>query len=414
MTVPAKQRRRGTLRWRLALGMTALALATAALVGLFGFFLGGWLGYKPEPVTVTRVEQVGDRVALVQITSGNSTAAADRARRDGLRWMLTAMAASFVPAAALAWLVAGKVLAPVEQVADVVDRVDGSESDERVHLPPRDDELGRLATGVDHMLDRLDARRDEQRQLLHEVVHELRTPLAVATTNLELAATDPALEGETSTQVAAARRAIDRMGRTVDDLSAHGRLSLQGAETSTDIAKEAHALASEHAAPASTRGVRIEVVAPPTLPVTADRGAVRGAVGNLLANAVRLAPTGSTITVGCGRRQGWAFIAVRDEGPGITTAEQPLVFERYWQGRYETDRRRGSAADPDAAHGLGLTIARQLVEAQGGQLTVQSEPGVGSTFVVWLPADPDANPADVLAPDGIHHVVDPLGTPLPV
>ena len=163
-------RRRGTLRWRLALGMTALALATAALVGLFGFLLGGWIGYDPEPVTVTRVEQVGDRVALVQITSENSTATADRARRDGVRWMLTAMAVSFVPAALLAWVVAGRVLKPVEQVADVVDRVDGSESGDRVDLAPRDDELGRLATGVDHMLDRLDARREEQRQLLHEVV----------------------------------------------------------------------------------------------------------------------------------------------------------------------------------------------------------------------------------------------------
>ena len=141
---------------------------------------------------------------------------------------------------------------------------------------------------------------------------------------------------------------------------------------------------------------------------------MRGAVGNLLANVVRLAPTGSTITVGCGQRHGWAFIAVRDEGPGITTAEQPLVFERYWQGRYETDRRRSAATDPDAAHGLGLTIARQLVEAQGGQLTVQSEPGVGSTFVVWLPADPEADAADVIAPDGIHHLVDPLAAgPLP-
>ena len=100
--------------------MTALALVTAALVGLFGFFLGGWLGYKPEPVTVTRVEQIGDRVALVKITSGNSRATADRARRDGVRWMLTAMAASFVPAAALAWLVAGKVLKPVDQVVPLL------------------------------------------------------------------------------------------------------------------------------------------------------------------------------------------------------------------------------------------------------------------------------------------------------
>jgi signal transduction histidine kinase len=307
--------------------------------------------------------------------------------------------------------VAGKVLKPVQQVADVVDRVDGSESTERVDLGPRDDELGRLATGVDHMLDRLDSRREEQRELLHEVVHELRTPLAVATTNLELVSSDPALQGETETQVAAARRAIDRMGRTVDDLSAHGRLSLEGADTSIDLVKEAHALATEHAAAASTRRLRIDVVAPGVLPVAVDRAAVRGAVGNLLANAVRLAPAGSTITVGCGQRSGWVWIAVRDQGPGIEPAEQPLVFERYWQGRYESDRRRDRPGDPDAAHGLGLTIARQLVEAQGGQLTLQSEPGVGSTFVAWLPSDPDADLAGVVDPDGIHHLVDPLGTP---
>ena len=142
-----------------------------------------------------------------------------------------------------------------------------------------------------------------------------------------------------------------------------------------------------------------------------DRAAVRAAVGNLLANAVRLAPTGSTITVGCGRRSGWVWIAVRDEGPGIEPAEQPLVFERYWQGRYESDRRRDRPGDSDGAHGLGLTIARQLVEAQGGQLTLQSEPGVGSTFVVWMPADPDADLTEVIAPDGVHHIVDPLAAP---
>jgi signal transduction histidine kinase len=257
------------------------------------------------------------------------------------------------------------------------------------------------------MLDRLDARREEQRQLLQEVVHELRTPLAVATTNLELAASDPAIDGETSTQVAAARRAIDRMGRAVDDLAAHGRLSLDGtADVLTDLAKEAHALAAEHTGPASTRGIHLSVVAPTPVQTTVDRAAVRGAVGNLLANAVRLAPSGSTITVGCGRRDGWAWMAVGDEGPGIAPAEHPLVFERYWQGRYESDRR--SSTDQSGPHGLGLTIARQLVEAQGGQLTMQSEPGIGSVFVVWLPADPDADASTIVAADGIHHLVNPM------
>ena len=101
--------------------------------------------------------------------------------------------------------------------------------------------------------------------------------------------------------------------------------------------------------------------------MTADRAAVRAAVGNLLANAVRLAPTGSTITVGCGQRQGWAFIAVRDEGPGITSAEQPLVFERYWQGRYETDRRRARPLIPTPRTG---SASRSLASS--------SRPRVGS------------------------------------
>jgi signal transduction histidine kinase len=92
---------------------------------------------------------------------------------------------------------------------------------------------------------------------------------------------------------------------------------------------------------------------------------------------------------------------VRWDGAGIEPSS-PLVFERYWQGRYEaTD---AVIALPTRRPGLGLTIARQLVEAQGGQLTLQSEPGVGSTFVVWLPSDPEAQLSDVVAPDGIHHL----------
>ena len=268
--------RRGTLRWRLALGMTALALVTAALVGLFGFFLGGWLGYDPEPVTVTRVEQVGDRVALVQITSDNSTATADRARRDGVRWMLTAMAVSFVPAAALAWLVAGTCWSRSNRSrmsstgSTAASPTNASTSSLATTRP------GRLATGVDHMLDRLDARRDEQRRLFHEVVHELRTPLAVATMNLSRGERSCARGGDIV--ASRSRSSRDRPHGPHRRRSLRSRAALTAGRGDFDyIAKEAHALASEHAAPASTRGVRIEVVAPPTLPVTADRAAVRSA-----------------------------------------------------------------------------------------------------------------------------------------
>ena len=321
----------------------------------------------------------------------DSTATAERARRDGLRWMLTAVAVSFVPAAGLAWLVAGKVLRPVEQVADVVDRVDGTETAERVELGTRDDELGRLATGVDHMLDRLDARRDEQRELLHEVVHELRTPLAVATTNLELASSDPALEGETATQVAASA-ARDRPHGPHGRRSVGARSPLAARRGHLDRPREGSACVRE---PSTRRPLRHEVCASRSSPrhrcrwpSTGPRSGPRSATCSRTRCASRRR----------GRRSRSAAVSASG-GPGSRCATRgrassppssPSCSSATGKAATRATDAAIAPADPDAAHGIGLTIARQLVEAQGGQLTLQSEPGVGSTFVVWLPADPDA------------------------
>ena len=86
----------------------------------------------------------------------------------------------------------------------------------------------------------------------------------------------------------------------------------------------------------------------------------------------------------------------------------PRVFERYWRGRYERDREEAAEGRVQTQRGLGLTIARQAVEAQGGRLTVSSTEGAGATFVVWLPTSPAAEASAVVAPDGIHPCVDPL------
>ena len=82
----------------------------------------------------------------------------------------------------------------------------------------------------------------------------------------------------------------------------------------------------------------------------------------------------------------------------------------YWRGRYERDR---EDAETSAPRGLGLTIARQAVETQGGRLTVTSSPGEGATFLVWLPMSGDAEAAAVVAPDGVHPLADPLSAALP-
>jgi signal transduction histidine kinase len=381
-----------SLRLRLAVGMTALALGIAAVVGLGAAALAAWRSPSHQPEVSTRVDRIGPVVAVVQIQQDpNGAAAAAKARSTGVRWLLATLAVAFVPAAGLAWIVAGRVVKRVARVAEVAEQVHEPGAPERVGAPPRDDELGRLAEGFDRMLDRLDEREREQRRMLQDVVHELRTPLAVAMTNLEL---------EGPEHVAAAQRALERMSRTVDDLTTHGGLHAGAADESIDLAAEARELTAEQVGPAARRGLRLEMVGHESAIVRTNRVAVRTAVGNLLSNAVRLAPAGSVIRTGWGEHAGWAWIGVRDEGPGIEVDDQPRVFERHWQGRYERDR----GERPEG--GLGLTIARQLTEALGGAVTVSSTIGRGSSFVVWLPMTADARREDIVAADGIHPVVE--------
>ena len=329
-------------------------------------------------------------MALVRIESDlEGQAATDDARRNTVLWVLAALGVAFVPAASLAWVVAGRLLRPVQRLTDVVDRVESPESPERTGLD-RGDELGALAAGLDDMLDRLENQRREQERLLHEVIHELRTPLAVAGTNLELAGT-AALDDDGAARIAAARRAIERMGRTVDDLAAHGRLSLgAGNGAMVDLAAEGRALVAEHHGPAAMQGIHLAASGPDALPVPGDRSAIRTATSNIVSNALRVGLRGSTVTVAWGEKASWAWLAVHDEGPGLAPEDHPRVFERYWRGRFERDREEAAEGRVQTQRGLGLTIARQAVEAQGGRLTVSSTEGAGATFVVWLPTSPAA------------------------
>jgi signal transduction histidine kinase len=189
------------------------------------------------------------------------------------------------------------------------------------------------------------------------------------------------------------------MRRTVDDLAGHGRLAVDGEAGPADLAVEARAVVAEYAGPAHNRSLGLVTVGEPRLPAaSADRSAVRIALGNLVGNAVRLAPRGSKITIRWGRLGDWAWVAVADEGPGLARPLHARAFERGWRGRHDRDR----AAGADAGRGLGLTIARQVVEAQGGALTLESDEGAGSTFTIWLPLTPDAARTDVVADDGVH------------
>jgi signal transduction histidine kinase len=139
--------------------------------------------------------------------------------------------------------------------------------------------------------------------------------------------------------------------------------------------------------------------------VIGDRDALKRAVANLLENAVRLAPAGSRIRLATGSEGDRAWIAVADEGPGISPEDQPHVFDRFWRA----DKARSRA---DGGTGLGLAIVRQIAESHGGHIRLQSKVGVGSSFVIWLPATAPGTQADIPTRPHPAHAPTPVPTPV--
>jgi signal transduction histidine kinase len=134
--------------------------------------------------------------------------------------------------------------------------------------------------------------------------------------------------------------------------------------------------AEEFAAAATARGVEIEVETAAAGPVLGDRDVLKRAVTNLLDNAVRVAS--SHVVLSHGEDAGAAWIAVADDGPGIAAEHQASIFDRFW--RPDDARSR-----PGGGSGLGLAIVRQIAEAHGGTVEVESAPGEGARFVLRLP-----------------------------
>ncbi len=368
-TSPTSTRSSGT-RVRLAAAMAITTLLVAAVVAVAAFGISSWRSdTASEPLVGTA--RVEDEVVVIIADEGIQ--AAKEARAETLRWSLVALGLSVVPAVAVGWIVAGRLLTTVETAHAEVE-----------------------------------ATEEERTRRLQEVVHELRTPLAVMGTNLELAASGSDIDPEAAGFIDAALRALDRMDRTVDDLAGQGRLSVDATHEAVDVASVARDVLDEYSGPARQRGLHLVAAASePVVAESAEAAPLRTVIGNLVGNAVRLAPRGSVVTVDCGTSFDWAWIAVTDEGPGLPIPHHARVFDRGWQGPHERHRADGRGA------GLGLTIARQLTEAQGGLVTIESEEGAGTTFTVWLPRTADADRADVVASDGLHPIAVPW-RPAPV
>jgi len=281
----------------------------------------------------------------------------------------------------LGWVIAGRVLRPIDDIGAVARGIQAQSLSRRIGLRGPDDELKRLADTFDAMLDRLERSFEAQRRFVADASHELRNPLAILRANLDLVLADPGSSKDALRERAGVlQRAIERMGRLVDDLLALARAESPSERSApVDLARIAVETGEEFGVLAGAKGVSLDASVGPA-PVVGDPEALRRAVANLVDNAVRVAPAGSKVSIAAGRENGWAFVSVADEGPGIGADDRTRVFERF-------ARLDGSRSRADGGTGLGLAIVRGIAEAHGGEVALSSLPGRGATFTLRVPAE---------------------------
>ena len=283
--------------------------------------------------------------------------------------ILIVLVALFLLSLVVGWFSAGSALAPVGRITAVAKEIEATDLTRRIGLDGPPDELTAMAGTFDAMLDRLDRAFRAQRELLAQTSHDLRTPLAVIRSNVEVALDDPDTTVDEWRETGAlVSRAADRMGRMIEELLAVARLEVgEVVMVSLDLADVVEDAAAAWATRVEAAGVDLDVRSG-TATIEGDRSTIERAVDNLVENALRMSPAGSTLEIGTGAVDGWAWVAVSDRGPGI----DPAIVEGTVEGR-----------------GLGLAIVREVARLHHGRVTSVSRAEGGAVLALWLPTGPE-------------------------
>lgn len=284
------------------------------------------------------------------------------------RFTIIAIVILFLLSIVVGWVMSGRVLKPVGEITTVAREIQASDLSRRIALEGPDDELKRLGDTFDGMLERLDTAFSSQRQFLADTSHDLRTPLTVIRSYVELLTGDPdASLDDWQKGGEVIKRNAEKMSEMIADLLASARLQTGRARSVTvDLADMAEAKATDFASVGSDQGVAVRAEAESAL-VLAVELALDRALSNLVENAIAAAPQGTEVVIGSGVVDEWGWLGVRDSGPGLPE-------------------------DPGDRVGLGLSIVTQIAEGHGGSLaTFPGKGGTGTTMVIWLPTEDSGN-----------------------
>ncbi len=304
-----------------------------------------------------------------------------------LVWQLAgALLAALLLAGAAGTFLARRLARPIETVARAAQAVSAGDLNQSVPGEDQISELGSLGQSFNKMTASLRQADQAKNAFVADVTHELRTPLTVikgTIETLEDGALDD-MEGR-GPLLASMQRETERLIRLVGDLLTLTRYDagmLKLDSRPLDFVKLAQERCAHFSTLAAPRQVKLHVEnasAPADVMVLADADRLAQVLDNLLDNAIRHTAEGSTVAIAIRQAGGEVQCAVRDQGPGIPVEHLPFIFERFYRVDASRDRRTGGA-------GLGLSIARALVQAQGGSIQAHSAPGQGATITFYLSA----------------------------
>jgi heavy metal sensor kinase len=314
--------------------------------------------------------------------------------------LLVAGIALLVVAPLGGWWLAGRATRPLASILATAARLRADRLVERLPLHGTGDELDRLSSTINGMLDRLAAHLQRQRAFVADAAHELRSPLAAMRTTVDVALDHDRSAEEYREVLADMAEECTSLGGLVNNLLllAEGDAGLLATDAATPLDQLAARSVEMFRGVAEVRGISLELSAPGPVPVRGNDTHLREVIHNLIDNALKFTPPGGRVAVSVQRAElpggaAQACLRVHDTGRGIPAADLQHVFERFY--RADKARQHGREA---GGNGLGLSICQAIVTAYGGSIALDSGEGRGTTVTVHLPlAQPVADAPEKLA-----------------
>ncbi len=322
------------------------------------------------------------RSHLLQITIAYASDEVRSTLNELFSLMLYLLPMIFFISLAGGWWLASYSLQPIEKITQTAREISARRLNQRIPMPPVNDEIAHLVATLNEMIARLEASFQQIRQFTSDVSHELRTPLSILMGELELALRSKRTPEEYERILSTALEEVVRLSKLVQNLlelsrAESGQINLETqlldlSQLLQDIAEDAEILAE-------MKSIRVHTAIEAPLWMKGDKHRLYQAFLNLVDNAVKYTPEGQEIAIRAMRRNGQIVVEIEDTGIGIPEQEIPLIFRRF----YRVDKARSRKIQ---GQGLGLAIVQWIVHSHNGSIQVESSVGKGSCFRIVLPA----------------------------